>query len=55
MEPEFDEEEVHDIPQKDVLKKKKESLIRSEAQNYSKKLAKRGVVRHLFFFFFCIS
>jgi hypothetical protein len=44
MEPEIDKEEALEIPQKKVLKKKSESLIRSEAQNYSKKLAKRGVV-----------
>jgi hypothetical protein len=34
------EEELEEI----VSKKTKESMIRSEAQNYSKKLAKRGVV-----------
>lgn len=46
MEPEMQMEEVegHESPQKKVGKKKSESLIRMEAQNYSKKLAKRGVV-----------
>jgi hypothetical protein len=42
-EPEVEQESEEEL-EEIVSKKTKESMIRSEAQNYSKKLAKRGVV-----------